>query len=588
MPATRASTRAPAAPIPSRTIYGVAAFTGILRLERAAQEVDLQTLAICEKDSKDRTFAQRYLGLPDEHVDGDILRRNWELWVFSAEVLFLLACAPCRIVAKSGKMLGLDDDDAAVTVSAWADMADRFNLPFVAGENHENLALARGGEVLVAIDERHRRSGRLRTPLVDGAPLGGEFVRDTGVAEVRGRMALDYSHEKAIEWIGPSPRLESFSGEQTIFDVLLPPDEVPSELVVDGTLEDVPVVPPISRVRPTVCARLTAGGRDSPLFVGSHVRCTDDSMRVVDERILVLWAFTGDNTCLLFFDDRLESDWVKSWPVAQLQHEVQTINVHYMHGVAGTTTDFGVPPLWHDKQLVLDQVGRPRRFAEDELYRLGGDPDGPDLLKRYAPEMSQFERRRRHGKSLAMPLARAIARRLRWRIDDFIAVRAGHALPFGRRAETLLAPSVCGLGCAAAVVVFLHLDDGAEPRALVSVDPPGLPGVRQQSDVVIGHRDSLSAVARVISVYNSTDVYTGTNPVDTAWRAGEATSADVPPSAHANVSHVIACPLGPAHQPAAHPTLRWMNLGEIRRHVPAVHDAVHQSMASLLSQQTHE
>ena len=501
-------------------------------------------------------------------------------------MLFLLACAPCRIVAESGQKLGLDDADAAVTVSAWADMADHFNLPFVAGENHENLAIMRDGEVLHAIDLRHLRSKRYRTPMIEGSAMGGEFVRDTGVGEVRGRMALDYSHEKAIEWVGPSPRLESFDGEQTINDVLLPPDEVPAYLVVEGVLEEVPVVPPISRVRPTVCARLKAGGRNRPLFVGSHVRCTNDSDQVIDRRILVLWAFTSGNTCLLFFDDRLKSDWVKRWPVAQLQHEEQIINVHYRYGVAGTTTDFGVPPLWHDKQLVLDQAGRPRRFAEEELYRLGGDPDGPDLLKGYAPEMTQFERRRRHGKSLSMPLARAITRRLRWRIDDFIAVRAGHALPFARRAETLLAPFVVALGVAAVLVVFLHLEDGAEPKALVSVDPPGLPGTRQQSGVIVSHRDSIEAVAGVINIYNNEDVDTGTNPVHTAWRSGEATSTDVPPSAHANVSHVIASPLGPAHQPANHPTLRWMNLGEIRRHVPAVLDAVHQSMASLLSQQT--
>ena len=42
--------------------------------------------------------------------------------------------------------------------------------------------------------------------------------------------------------------------------------------------------------------------------------------------------------------------------------------------------------------------GRARRFAEFELYALGGDPDGARLLRTVVPEMSRTKRCRHHGK----------------------------------------------------------------------------------------------------------------------------------------------------------------------------------------------
>ena len=42
------------------------------------------------------------------------------------------------------------------------------------------------------------------------------------------------------------------------------------------------------------------------------------------------------------------------------------IKVHDMRGVASSTADFGLPPIYEDKQLIL-VGGRVRRFTTDEL-----------------------------------------------------------------------------------------------------------------------------------------------------------------------------------------------------------------------------
>ena len=42
------------------------------------------------------------------------------------------------------------------------------------------------------------------------------------------------------------------------------------------------------------------------------------------------------------------------------------IKVHDVRGVASSTTDFGLPPVYEDKQLIL-VGGRARRFTTDEL-----------------------------------------------------------------------------------------------------------------------------------------------------------------------------------------------------------------------------
>ena len=144
---------------------GIEVFGGILRLSRAAERVALDTIGVIERDPYDLDYAKRRFRC---YVSADVLTREYEMWRFSSDILFVLACAPCRIVANPGKQLGLDDPEAYVTVASAADVANHFNAPFVVQENHANIVLLRDGEVLTAIDSAQRAGGRARTPIVDG------------------------------------------------------------------------------------------------------------------------------------------------------------------------------------------------------------------------------------------------------------------------------------------------------------------------------------------------------------------------------------------------------------------------------------
>ena len=64
-----------------------------------------------------------------------------------------------------------------------------------------------------------------------------------------------------------------------------------------------------------------------------------------------------------------------AWPVNRLYVVEHDINVHDVRGVACATTDFGLPPVFEDKPLILVD-GRARRVTTDEGYRLGGDSAG--------------------------------------------------------------------------------------------------------------------------------------------------------------------------------------------------------------------
>ena len=113
----------------------------------------------------------RYL-TTSSRASANVLSREYEMWQLSAEVMYILACSPCRIVATPGKQLGLDDPEAHVTVQAAADVANHFRAPFVSQENHANIALLEGGRVLRAIDAAQLAGGRRRVPIVDGSPCG--------------------------------------------------------------------------------------------------------------------------------------------------------------------------------------------------------------------------------------------------------------------------------------------------------------------------------------------------------------------------------------------------------------------------------
>ena len=97
------------------------------------------------------------------------------------------------------------------------------------------------------------------------------------------------------------------------------------------------------------------------------------------------------------------------WPVARLFVMEHQINVHDVRGVASPTADFGLPPVYEDKQLIL-VGGRARRFTSDELYGLGGDSAGLSDLREHT-SMSESAIRRHAGKSLSVNLGIAMMTR---------------------------------------------------------------------------------------------------------------------------------------------------------------------------------
>ena len=563
--------------------FGISAYTGIARLERCAVAQNLMPVGIIEKDVFDRSFAQRLLRLPDQLVCGDILQKEWELWRFSYELLFLLACSPCRIVSGLGKELGLDDPEAEVTVSAWADVADRFLIPFITGEQHIKVATLRGGEVLKAIDARQRVGRRLRTPLVEGAPLGAECVADTRHAEVRNRIGLHFEHERTVGMLSPCPLLDfgddDLGPPAVIADVLLPAAEIADSLYVDGDITIFDVSPPFSRSQPTIAGELIFGGPGKPLIEGVHVKRVIDG--IVTEPMLVLYELRPYNKADLFYDNSQQPTWLRQMPLAELRPFPRTLRLHHINGVASPATDFGVPPLWEDKQLILVN-GRARRFDERELYALGGDADGPALLKSLAPDMTASQRRRRHGKSLSMNLANALAARLRRRCDEFVDVRRGQLARFSQRPESLIVAWLVNLAFAAVVVVFLHIASAdSEPLALVDSNDERLPGLVYDNISHFGeisHRTAVNAVQPVLDVFRQSDEANAA-VASTAFFADEHTDDS------GNTCLVVCCTVDHVHPNANHPSMKWLPLTKVRQRTPRLNKPVMLVMAALLAQQ---
>jgi hypothetical protein len=188
--------------------------------------------------------------------------------------MFVLACAPCRIVATPGRQLGFDDPGADVTVRAAADVVNHFEAPFMTQESHANLATMHGGAVLLAIDSAQRAGGQQRTPTVADSPHGAELVLDTGVPELRHRIAMQHEDVRLDGMISPCPRLRiDASNVLRIVDILDDAAHVDPKLVVAGTLRLLPHQPVVcSRGAPTVVDVLPFGGPSVATGVESRVR----------------------------------------------------------------------------------------------------------------------------------------------------------------------------------------------------------------------------------------------------------------------------------------------------------------------------
>ena len=362
--------------------------------------------------------------------------------------------------------------------------------------------LLREGEVLKAIDSAQRVGGRARTPIVDDAPLGDEFVHDSGVPELRHRVAPHHEDVRLVSMISPYPRLRiECNTPLVINDILEPSEHVDESLYVSGTLRMLRAPSSYSRSRPAIAAVLSFGGPDCThaLSVGERALRHYDGLRPL---FVVKRVDARSGMCRLQTDDPRNMRELDC-PIADVRRAVHEINVHSRYGVAGTTTDFGIAPVIEDKQLILVD-GRARRFTTTELYRLGGDEAGQLELRHFVPAMSESKIRRRHGKSLSMTLAEAMTRRLRERINESISVRHGHLLPYNDRPEPRLASACVALAAAAAVVVFVLLT-ATNTLVLVNTSVASLPGISRGADCEITHRNVVECVEHLTGVFRDLD-----------------------------------------------------------------------------------
>lgn len=553
----------------SVTVNGIEVFSGIMRLSRIGERLRLRTCGAVELNNDDRAFTQRRF--PGALVTADVLAREYRRWLSLPEVMFVIACAPCRIVATPGRQLGICDASAYVTTHATSDVADHFQSPFVVGENHANIALLRDGEVLQSMDARHAAGGRIRSPLVHGAPLGVEMVLDTGLAEIRHRIALAYEDQRVQHMIGPAPRLRiACAAPQCIADILDDPLDVPPSLFVDGRLRCRHVALPISREYATVAAILTFGEQGGDVHIGVRALRTDGDRRPLDARVCVVTELDADGAHARLFVDA-EHLWLPGfWPVARLFVMEHQINVHDVRGVASATTDFGLPPVYEDKQLIL-VGGRARRFTTDELYRLGGDSAGLSDLRQHGT-MSERDMRRHAGKSLSINLGIAMMTRLRKRIDDFLDVRDGDAPNYDARAESKLASQCVRLvATTAVVVVFLRLATSGA-RALVNVKLGGFPGIERGATEVT-HRNVIDVVGPLLDAFT-----------DACGLRPPALRADWAPSMP--LVHVVACPLDDEYWASnSHQRMSWLTMEEIRRMDQSLYDTAAVALACCTSLQ---
>lgn len=509
-------------------------YSGTCVMERVAVEEfdDFEIDGICEIDKQDAALARSLFDCP---VVGDILRREWTKWASAPETLFLLSCSPCGPVADSGQLLGPDDPDIAVTTSAWTDIVAHFDLKFVCGEQHHNLARKHDGAVLRAIDLGLARVGHQRTPLVPGAPMGIEECRDAKHAGLRRRICLNSEADEVEEFIGPCPLLTPVEGPGAVLDDILEPDP-PESLFVDGVIEHVDYARPISRQWPTVAAKLHVDA-SSPLFKGSRVTLHDARecpyCRHIDhDHVYVLYSWRSAAVVVLFHDSRSKPVFHRGVPVSCLLHMSFSFDLLHTAGTGSTMTAFGVPPVGPGKMLILvfhNGRWRARRLSSDEMFKLGGDMRGCSLYRIAVPGISEFSLCSKPGKSLLWNFAKAMLSRLRRRIWAYVDAKALGVRIADRPASALQA-FAGDVEAPGTVVVFVALSMGT-PMVLVGSDRRSLPTVPDARAAV--HRDALQGVDALTGKFERELGY-----VPEAWLAGQISRSS------ADKTFVAVCPLG--------------------------------------------
>ena len=88
--------------VSSTIAVGVELFCVIVRLSRVGERLRLLTGGVIEWNADDLAFATCRLP-PGVLTSTGVLRCEYRFWLSLSEVMFVIACAPCRIVATPGR-----------------------------------------------------------------------------------------------------------------------------------------------------------------------------------------------------------------------------------------------------------------------------------------------------------------------------------------------------------------------------------------------------------------------------------------------------------------------------------------------------
>ena len=540
-------------------------------MSRVAED-DLQVRmdAFIEIDDTDNLIARSMFPHARYH-DTDVRHRAYLRWSLPQTPMLCFGCSPCTPVAGAGEMLGPAHPEIAITTDELANVANHLQIPFVFGEHHWRLAADHDGILLARVDLCMAAGGRHRRPLVDGVPMGAELIRDSGCAEIRPRLFINYEPVSAEGLIGPCPPLEiDLSDAQRLVDILDPPDSVPAHLWLHGRIVVHPRCSSERRLQPNIAATLYMG-ESGALFVGSHVQRPEDIPR---DRVWVLWSFDTPERrhATLFMDTRGDREYnlyLREIRTDGLTQRSFTIPLRSIYGTLTTVTSFGPPPLYGDKQAIYID-GRARRLTVGELFKLGRDYDGVRRVRECAPHITEVQLRKRAGKTVCMPIARAGLRRAHKRASELLAVVAGHAEPFAERVGTRLASHAAPLGRLNVVVSFVSLHK-SQPAVLYMSEGVAI-GI---ADANATHRVAVDLAAPILRQFTAA---LGFEPV--AFLAGVVDSAAFPDES----TLVVACPTGTALIPDVDP-FRWMPLDRI----PATqHPVAALSVSTTFSMLSHE
>ena len=437
------------------TAIGIELCAGGAHLSRCARSVvgaaddvnvKLRTKRFIEKDSDDRRFISAHFAADKPHVFANFYSREWKSPSPGPLLDYALACPPCRIVAAPGKRRGANDADAEITISALAEVAQHHRVRWAAGEQHSNITTLDGGSVFHLFVDSMRAAGYVLVHIHERGRVVEHFT-NAGHAVYRRRIGFLFEL-KTLD-LGPCPPLAISDEPTTCIADHLSSTCDPS-LLMSGVFTPRPYDEPVAG-RMVVVGVLTVGVPDGPIQLGSRVIFKNAE----EPRQFVVRELNGD-IARLFHDNADDGGNLHDPVHVSLLRAVSfNVDVLHSHGIYGSFTFFGLPPLYGQKQLVM-RNGTPSLLSAIEIASLHGDADAATGM--IAAGMSERRASDGIGKSLVRNLATATVQRLADRIALAELVSSGKIQPHSERPElelgrSLAAPDTAGVYVA---IVSLH------------------------------------------------------------------------------------------------------------------------------------